>query len=846
MATKNLLVRGGADFSSMKKAMDKAQQQIKGFKDSVSKSLKGLGTLMAGVGVGMGIGSAVKDAMTFQASIEQVNRLMGQSAGEFLNWANTSAAAFNMSKKEAVQYGATFSNIISTFSKDTQQTQVYTQDLLKATAVVASKTGRSMEDALERVRSGMLGNTESIEDLGIFVNVAMIESTKAFQQFANGKSWNQLDFKLQQQIRLMAILEQSATKYGAEVGNNAVSATAKFVAQLNNLKLAIGQAFLPIWETVLPSLTAFVGWLVKGMSVVAQFMQALFGKEPAKAAQSQASANAQVASSVGSVGDAYKKAGKEAKKAAGSVSGFDEVNTLAEKTATGGDTGGGDTGTGAPGGGVGGLVPEIPTETGGAVGAISEKVRQAAEAVKGFFNGIKDFFKGVGSFISEHKDIIIAALGGIGAGLATYVIATKGAGIATKIWDGIAKASAAVMRGLRLAWAALTGPIGLIVLAVAAAVAAFIYFYRTNDKFKGFVDGILTKIKDAAIYLWKNALVPMGEYLAKGFKAAWEGIKVAATWLWKNVFVPFGEFLKTFYKNVLTPLGGVLKDILTVAFKVLTDVAKSFWKNVLVPLGGFIKESFGPAVEAISAVFNFLWKTVLKPFGTYLGNVFTDVFKILTVVLKELHSKVLKPLAPFVTEVLDKAFKTVGTTIGNLKTAFNGLMKFITGVFTGDWEKAWEGVKGIFKGVFGQFYGIVKKPLDLIIDAINAVIKGLNKISIDVPDWVPTFGGKKFGISIPTIPPLPKLRRGGIVDTATNMGNYIAGEAGSEMIVPLENTSFVEKLASALGTAVMNAMSNSNASGDIVLKINEIELGRASAKSINKAQRTAGKLLLDI
>lgn len=162
MSTKNLLVRGGADFSALKKAMDKAQQQMKSFKDSMTSSMEGLSLALAGLGVGMGIGAAVNDAMKFEASIQQLNRLMGASSVEFMKWATTSAAAFNMSKSEAVQYGATYSNIISTFANSTQETQQYTQDLLKATSVAASMTGRTMEDALERVRSGMLGNTEAI------------------------------------------------------------------------------------------------------------------------------------------------------------------------------------------------------------------------------------------------------------------------------------------------------------------------------------------------------------------------------------------------------------------------------------------------------------------------------------------------------------------------------------------------------------------------------------------------------------------------------------------------------------------------------------------------------------
>jgi phage-related protein len=816
--------------------MERTQQSIKRFKDNVKSSVDGINVALAGLGVGVGIGAAVNEAMKFEASVQQLNRLMGESSAEFMKWADTTAVAFNMSKSEAVQYGATFSNIISTFSNGAKETQMYTQDLLQATAVAASMTGRSMDDALERVRSGMLGNTEAIEDLGIFVNVAMIESTKAFQQFANGKSWDQIDFRTQQTIRYFAILEQAAQKYGVEVGSNSISATAKFVAQLNNLKLAIGQAFLPIWTAVLPGLTALVGWMTKGMNVVAQFMTALFGKSPVKNAQSQASANTEVAKSVGGIGDAYKKAGKEAKKAQGSVAGFDEVNTLGKSSGEGSEA---ETGGTSPtvDGGVATPI-DIDHGIGDKATAIGEKIRGVAESIKGFF-------KGIGSFVTEHKDIIIAALGGIGAGLLTYAIATKGAGTASLIFGGIVKVMSGLLKGLRAAMMFLLSPIGLIVAAVALLVAGFIYFYRTNDKFRDFVNGILVKIKDAAVALWKNALVPLGEYLGGAFKTAWEGIKVAATWLWKNVFLPFGEFLKTFYKTALVPLGNVLKDVLIAYLKILIEVGKSFWKNVMVPLGDFLKASFKPTVEAISAVLKYLWEVVIKPFGVYLGKVFIDIFKLLAITIGALYNNVLKPLAPFVMNVLDKAFQTVGATIGNLKTAFNGLMKFITGVFTGDWEKAWEGVKEVFKGVFGQLYNIVKHPLNLIIDAVNKVIGGLNKISIDIPDipGVPG-GGKKIGINIPRI---PKLARGGIVNTATDYGNFVAGESGTELVMPLENTGFVEKVAYSLGKAVENVLGkNQGNGGDTVIMVGETEIARVVAKGINKIARIDGKMPLNI
>src|SRR5690606_14321425 len=123
------------------------------------------------------------------------------------------------------------------------QTAQYTQDLLQASAVVASYTGRTMEDVLDRIRSGLLGNTEAIEDLGINVNVAMIEATDAFRRFAGDRSWNQLDFRTQQTIRYFAILEQAAQKYGTEIAQNTTTRQAMFTAQLKEVQLALGQAF---------------------------------------------------------------------------------------------------------------------------------------------------------------------------------------------------------------------------------------------------------------------------------------------------------------------------------------------------------------------------------------------------------------------------------------------------------------------------------------------------------------------------------------------------------------------------------------------------------------------------
>lgn len=89
-------------------------------------------------------------------------------------------------------------------------------------------------------------------------------------------------------------------------------------------------------------------------------------------------------------------------------------------------------------------------------------------------------------------------------------------------------------------------------------------------------------------------------------------------------------------------------------------------------------------------------------------------------------------------------------------TAIGGITKFISGVFSGNWKKAWEGVKEIFSGIFKTFVGIAKTPINGVIGLVNGAINRLNKIGIKFPKWVPGLGGKDFKINIPTIPMLYK------------------------------------------------------------------------------------------
>jgi hypothetical protein len=131
--------------------------------------------------------------------------------------------------------------------------------------------------------------------------------------------------------------------------------------------------------------------------------------------------------------------------------------------------------------------------------------------------------------------------------------------------------------------------------------------------------------------------------------------------------------------------------------------------------------------------------------------------------------------------------------IDPMVNGFNNLKDKIVGAITSAKDKAQEKMNNLKEG----FKGVINK----IIDGINVLIRGLNKIKFDVPDWVPVIGGKKWGFDIREI---PKLERGGIVNNPGRgvfMGNYIAGENGAEAVLPLTDDT-LQRLASMIPITV--------------------------------------------
>ena len=360
-------------------------------------------------------------ALEVTASVNQIKRQMGESSQTFLKWVNDNANAMNMGVGEATKYGAVYSNLFSGFIKDSNKLSAYTAKMLQTSAVVAEGSGRSITDVMERIRSGLLGNTEAIEDLGINVNVAMIQSTEAFKRFANGQSWDQLDYQTQQQIRLMAILEQATAKYGDTLSNSVNGSISLFKSLLKDSALNIGNAFLPIINAIMPVLNSFAMVLKNVTAKLAEFIALMFNKKAtvkdggvAGAVNDMNSSLQDAAGGAGDLADAMDDAddasggladnlgdsAKNAKKAVKELlglAGFDEITLLNKKDdsddgGSGGSGGGGGKGKGKKGKGGSGPFKDILPEV-----ALTDMDNQ----FKSIFDGLGDKLKGLTSLFSK-------------------------------------------------------------------------------------------------------------------------------------------------------------------------------------------------------------------------------------------------------------------------------------------------------------------------------------------------------------------------------------------------------------------------------------------------------------
>lgn len=724
-------------------------------------------------------------ALEVAASINQIKRQMSESSQTFLKWVNDNANAMNMGVGEATKYGAVYSNLFSGFIKDSNKLSAYTAKMLQTSAVVAEGSGRSITDVMERIRSGLLGNTESIEDLGINVNVAMIQSTEAFKRFANGQSWDQLDYQTQQQIRLMAILEQATAKYGTTLSQSVNGRISLFKSLLKDAALNVGNAFLPIINAIMPVLNSFAMVLKNVTAKLAEFIALMFNKKATVkdgvagavgnmngALQDASSGAGDLADAMGdaddasggladNLGDSAKNAKKAVKELLG-LAGFDEITLLNKKDDSddggSGGSGGGKGGKGKKGKGGSGPFKDILPEV--ALTDMDNQFKSIFDGLGDKFKGLTDLFSkgftaafraeglerikiGLGQIKTTLEEIatdprVVNAFNGMAGKIAyslgqiTGSLATVGVGIgvflAESIANGLGRQKERIIRSL-----------------VAQFENTGNMFASAGNIAQAFADGFYDVITS-------TGAVRIGSSIVSAVLAIQASIVEIGFKLGGDLMKGLERIITENMPGIAEALSNTLSDIAPIfesAEQAINDMSDSISRVY----DQYIRPGIESSTKAISgfvSVFVKGWNNHIQPVIKKLGQGFSDTIdkhispfiqKILDMVasfqemsqvinayvgpvigfIVEQLTRVLAPTLEYIGEVFRVLFNTVADIFGGIADFLKGVFDIITGILTSDVSKIFDGFTETGDAIMNILSTILTGLLDLTVAVLKVI-----------------------------------------------------------------------------------------------------------------------------
>ena len=314
----------------------------------------------------------------------------------------------------------------------------------------------------------------------------------------------------------------------------------------------------------------------------------------------------------------------------------------------------------------------------------------------------------------------------------------------------------------------------------------------------------------AANALWNNALSPLWNYLVNvfvpgivnafstTFAPMFAAVASAAIEVFANGFTLACTLIQNAVATLIIPALQFLQQMFTDVCAAIAFAWQSYGAALIANFMGVCEQIIAlietlyttviqPVLLGIGAALQTLWNDHLAPLwqniSAFLAQVGAAVLGLWNQILLPFITFMVTTLGPVITKVITALSAIIGgiagvvaDVVGSILDALRGLMEFLAGVFTGDWARAWEGIKNIFGGVWNAIVGLLKGAVNTIIDCVNALVRGvasgingiiraMNSIQISIPKWVPVYGGKSFGVSLPSVsaPQIPRLAKGAVL-----------------------------------------------------------------------------------
>ena len=734
---------------------------------AIKQSFNGLGSAVKKIGLLIGGAFAVgklvqfgKECVELGSDLAEVQNVvdvtfttMSDKVNEFAKNAMTSAG---LSETMAKQYVGTFGAMSKSFGFSEQQAYDMSTALTQLTGDVASFYNISQDLAYIKLKSVFTGETETLKDLGV------VMTQTALDQYALANGYGKTTSAMTEQekvaLRLAFVQKQLSAASGdfIRTSDSWANRVRVMQLQLQSLKATVGQGLINIFTPVLKVINILLGKLATLANAFKSFTELITGKKSSGSTSSSGAGLTGDASGVQDTADAYGQAAdnaskladstedvadatKDAAKAAnGYLNPLDEISRYSSQTATSTSSPSVGKGTGGTSGGLGGTVGNVDygnlakgEDVLSKMSPVLDGIVKRFKELAGLFK--KGFWEGLGDYNSILKKSLkniftdpavlnasnkFADSLALNLGKVTGSIARIGLTIAQNFVGGIAKYLSQNTDRIKKHIVSMfdietkiSDIIGNFSVAFANVFSAF--GGETAQQLTADVIGIFAQIEMTAVEFYAKLGRDMLNMIVKPFidnkgllKSAIEGslkvIETVASGI-LTVVQTLGDLTQKLYDEHLRPF-----------FESIANGISSISKTVLIVYNTYILPVLQGVADKLSGLMSGALGETLSKIETFLGKII-DVLKLLWEnILIPLINWIIANVVPVLAKIADmigtkviNIIKTLIKVIGDIVDVLSGVIDFIVGVYTGDWEKAWNGVKDIAEGVWNLIKDII-------------------------------------------------------------------------------------------------------------------------------------------
>lgn len=756
-----------------------------------NKAAKQATSIFSGLGKKIAAGLSIaavtkftKDCIEVGSNVTEVQNVVDTAFKDLSwqadQWASNAMTNFGLSELSAKKYMGVFGQMSNAMGITGKAALDMAENVTGLTGDVASFYNLGTDEAYTKLKSIWTGETETLKDLGVIMTQTNLD------QYALNNGFGKTTAKMTEQEKVMLRYQyvtsalSNATGDFVKTQDSWANQTRILTLRFQQLKASLGKGFIALFTPILRGFNSLLAGLQKVADGFASFVQMLTGADISSFMGSISADIAGIgddaggaADNVSGIGDAAKKTAKDIEK---SLAGFDQINKLTEPTDDSSSSGSGTDSTS----GIGSvdLVPDVSGSTANVSSAMSDmadKVKKALEPLKAIsFDNLVSSLDNLKRAVQPLTEKLFSGLEwayyNVLVPLASWYIEDL---IPTYI-NTLADAFELLNTVLDVfnpvfesAWDNFFKPIaewtgGIVVDVINSIGDAFLLV-------AGYLKEHETDVKD-----WTDL------YITPFFKTITDFIMELYD-LIKNVIGFVIDLLGPSFDEIVAIISGAISAITKIVTGVL-DILKGVIEFLNGIFTGDIDKCMQGIKDIIKGCLEAIWG-IIKVIVSLIVNLVKGTVDIVINLLKDIFTvigNILSSIKSVFDKVLMAIFNAVISVIDGIKDALWNIVDFVGDTFSSAWSNVWNGIINAFDNIFGGIVDIAKGPINMVIGLINGMLDGLesginwivrkiNTLSFDVPDWVPVIGGDHFGFDLPEVGfgSIPYLAEGGYVKPNT-------------------------------------------------------------------------------